>query len=109
MSTSPPVHDMFCVNKKLNVKDLEVTDTAVHVDVGPIVNIGDKTVIEGDVKTSTIYNIKLNLKGTCNLFFFCSALFLTGGSHIVRTKPVFRDAGHFLTSPTYSSTKDFMK
>ena len=88
MSTSPPVHDMFCVNKKLNVKDLEVTDTAVHVDVGPIVNIGDKTVIEGDVKTSTIYNIKLNLKGTCNLF---------------------RDAGHFLTFPTYSSTKDFMK
>ena len=54
-------------NEKSEMMGLEVTETALHVDVGPVVHIGDKTIVEGDVKASTIYNIKLYLKGTCNL------------------------------------------
>ena len=39
-------------------------ETAVHV--GPVVNIGDNCVIDGDVKSSAVFNIKFYFKGTCN-------------------------------------------
>ena len=47
-------------------------ETIVHV--GPAVNIGDKCVIDGDVNTSTVFNIKFYFKGACNSFnlFFLS-------------------------------------
>ena len=43
-------------------------ETAVHV--GPVVNIGDNCVIDGDVKASTVFNIKIYFKGACNLCYF---------------------------------------
>ena len=47
-------------------------ETIVHV--GPAVNIGDKCVIDGDVNTLTVFNIKFYFKGACNSFnlFFLS-------------------------------------
>ena len=39
--------------------------TKLHV--GPVVNIGNNCTIDGGIKTSTIYNIKLYFRGTCNL------------------------------------------
>ena len=55
-------------NSARNNQRLEVVETAVIV--GPVVNIEENCVIEGDVNTSSIYNIKLNFKGDCNFISF---------------------------------------
>ena len=50
-----------------STKKSEDIETEVHV--GTVLNIGGNCVIEGDVKTSTNFDLKLYFKDSRNLYF----------------------------------------
>ena len=59
--------DMKVEDYKMRSEDDDNKSMETKLHIGPVVNIGDNCAIDGDMKTSTIYNIKLYFKGTCNL------------------------------------------
>ena len=65
-------------SKRMKCSEITVDSTKLtKVHVGPVLNISDKCTVEGDVKTSTSYNINLYFcpkKGTCNYHFIYSLL-----------------------------------